>query len=188
VASVVITAAVIGYSMLVGNANEERGTAGDTVTSGVTSGVAGIRKVADTAAELASRGEGASQLGETRHRPNSDTTLLQVRKVFDPDGRTAPAGMEWYGIRARTCMHADARASGSVPWSQWVVVTESGKRYTGREAEWTDFPPQQYSTDRVGPGKCNVGWVLVEVPRGPFREVVMVAFRPSSPDVLEWAV
>jgi hypothetical protein len=85
-------------------------------------------------------------------------------------------------------MHAGARASGAVPWSQWVVVTESGARYSGQRVPWSDFPPQQYATDSIGRGDCTVGWVLVEVPRRTFRQVVRVALRPNSPDVLEWAV
>ena len=54
---------------------------------------------------------------------------LQVRKVPAPDRRSAPAGMEWFGIRARTCVHADAEPSRGVPWSAWAVITDAATRY-----------------------------------------------------------
>ncbi|MBJ7357275.1 hypothetical protein [Nocardioides sp.] len=68
------------------------------------------------------------------------------------------------------------------------MVTGSGLSYAGERVPWDDFPPQQYSTDEVAPGECNVGWVLVSVPRGSFREVVTVAFRPFTAGAVEWAV
>ena len=129
-----------------------------------------------------------SEVGETRSGANSDSTLLQVRTVPAPASRSAPAGMEWYGIRARTCMRAAAGPSGGVPWSAWVVVTDAATRYIARRVPWDDFPAQQYPTTGIGPGRCNIGWVLVAVPRGTSRDVVQVTFTPRNADALEWAV
>ena len=186
----VITCTVVGYSVVTGG-----GTASladdDTsvVTSGLTSGgTGGGAEGSNAAASAAPREEAATELGETRSRANSDTTLLQVRKVLAPADRSAPKGQEWYGIRARTCMHADADASGDVSWSEWVVSTSTGLSYSGRRTDRTDFPPQQYSTNGIGSGRCTVGWILVVVPRGSFQKVVSVTFRPTSPDKITWAV
>jgi len=172
-AAVVITATVVGLSTAAGPGGEEGRPAQD-------------RSTVDAAPEPTAAVP--SQVGETRRGANADTTLLQVRKVLAPEGRTAPEGQEWYGVRARTCMHTDAHASGGVPWSEWVVVTDAGLSYNGRKAPWADFPPQQYSTAPVRLGRCNVGWVLVAVPRGTFRHVDTVEFRPHSPDKPTWAV
>ena len=182
-----ITGAVIGFSMLVGNGTVNDGGITDH-RGDVTSRGTGTPDMTATGAAPASSRRVTSEVGDTRHGANTDTTLLQVRKVLAPPGRTAPAGMEWYGIRARTCVDADARASGGVRWSDWAAVTDSTTRYPGRRVAWDDFPPQQYSTDGIDPGTCHVGWVLVAIPRGTFRDVTMVTFRPTSPDPLEWAV
>jgi hypothetical protein len=172
-AAVAITAAVIGLSTAAGPGTPRPGAVDDTLS---------------TAPDPTTAASQASEVGETRVGANSHTTLLQVRKVLAPTDRSAPEGQEWYGIRARTCMHADAHGSGGVPWAEWVVETDIGISYAGRRVPWTDFPPQQYSTDGVRRGKCNVGWVLVAVPRGTFRDVVKVRFRPHSADKPTWAV
>ena len=96
--------------------------------------------------------------------------------------------MEWYGIRARTCMHADAGRGGGVPWSAWVVVTDSGTRYPARRVAWDDFPRQQYATTSIAPGRCNTGWVLVAVPRGTSRDIAVVTLTMGNAKALEWSV
>ena len=170
VASVVITGLVVGVSVVAGPGSPGRPEKPLGVPSAPTPSAA------------------TSEVGQTRSGPNTNMTLLQVRKVLAPPGRTAPAGREWFGIRARTCLRAGARRSGGVPWSAWVVTTRSGATYAGRRVPWDDFPPQQYSIDGIEPGACNVGWVLVDVPQGTFRRVVSVGFRASGPDGVEWVV
>ncbi len=174
-ASVVITGVVVGLPVALGPSTSGPGGAEPDASATSTAPTPDSPVV-------------ASEVGQTRGGANSDTTLLQVRKVLAPADRSAPEGREWFGIRARTCMHPDARASGRVPWSAWVVATESGLSYAGERVPWDDFPPQQYSTSEVAPGECNVGWVLVSVPRGSFREVVAVAFRPFTAGAVQWAV
>jgi len=131
---------------------------------------------------------GVVEVGETRSRDQSDTTLLQVRKVLAPAGRQAPAGHEWFGIRARTCMHDDARASGQLAWSTWVILDEAGNEYRGAPVPWGDFPPQQLPTTRIAPGACSVGWVLIEVPESTYKKIEKVTFRTGGAAASEWLV
>ena len=129
-----------------------------------------------------------TEVGQERSGDSSDTVLLQVRKVLAPTGRTAPTGREWFGIRARTCMNDGAARSGELRWSGWAVVTDTNRSYAGRAAPWTDFPDQQYGSPGLDGGACQVGWILVSVPRGTFRHVVEVDYRPGNPDGLTWQV
>lgn len=133
-------------------------------------------------------GAGVVEVGQTRSREQSDTTLLQVRKVLAPAGRRAPAGQEWFGIRARICMHADARTSGRVTWFSWVIVDDSGTEFRGAPLPWDDFPPQQLPTTRIEPGACSVGWVLIEVPEPTYQKIVTVTFRTGGSAASVWLV
>lgn len=127
------------------------------------------------------------QIGETRVGENADTTLLQVRKLQPPPDRAPPVGEEWFGIRAQTCMHTDASPSGGLPWSSWAVEDDLGQEYVGRTAPWDDYPAQQFPTTGIEPGACNLGWVLVAVPKGTSRSLVKVIFRAAEPPA-EWAI
>jgi hypothetical protein len=151
---------------------------------------AGDNAQADPPRQLSTQREAPSvgEVGQTRSREEADTTLLQVRKILAPQDRQAPAGQEWFGIRARTCMHADARASGRLAWSTWVVTTQEGRVYRGAAVPWKDFPPQQLPTTPIQPGECQVGWVLVEVPKGTFKTVDNVSLRLGGATVARWAI
>jgi hypothetical protein len=178
-AAVLTTGTVIGYSLLLGIGDDRpghRSGAGtlDRVSSGVAQDTDGRRH--------------SSVVGVILEGARSDTTLLQVRKVKAPKDRAAPAGQEWYGIRARTCRHAGAGDRDRSPWSDWEIVTSDGTTYPARRVSWTDFPPQQFPTDGIAAGRCAVGWVLVAVPRGTYRNVVAVRYRSYSPAGLEWEV
>lgn len=184
VAAGLVLGTVVCYSLLL-----DEGTGDDP--SGERAGTSDteqLGRVSSGLSEDPGRGRRGSKVGVTLEGRRSDTTLLQVRRVRAPEDRSAPSGQEWYGIRARTCRHADAGDRARSPWSDWVVVTRSGASYTARDTPWTDFPPQQYASDGVGPGECTVGWVLVAVPRGTYREVVRVVFRPRIAHPLEWPV
>lgn len=185
VAAGLTTGTVICYSLLLGHGNGE-GRPDDPPAESAGTGTLG-RVSSGVSDEPPERRRG-SLVGVTLEGGRSDTTLLQVRRVRAPDNRSAPKGQEWYGIRARTCRHANAGDRGRSPWSEWVVVTASGASYPGRPAPWTDFPPQQYPADGVGEGECTVGWVLVPVPRGTYRDVVRVVLRPRTANPLEWEV
>lgn len=180
--TVVVGAAVIAYSVFPANGaspNRPHTAAPDQAAAPVVDlSVAAFTRPATT----------ASEIGEDRTTPGGDTTLLQVRKVLAPAGRTAPAGREWYGIRARTCLRSDVARSGSTGWSDWAVVTDEGRRYAGRTAAWKDFPAQQYRSPGLRGGECLTGWVLVAVPRGTFRHVTQVAYRPGDLDALTWQI
>jgi hypothetical protein len=132
--------------------------------------------------------DGPSEVGQTRAGENADTTLLQVRKVVAPSGSEPSAGEEWFGLRAETCVHADASPSGAVGWSSWLAVDNDGEKYRGTEAPFDDFPPQQFATTRIQPGECNTGWILIAVPEGASRTIETVVFRPNAPEPAEWAV
>ena len=132
--------------------------------------------------------EGPSEVGETRLAVNADTTLLQIRRIRPPSAFVPPAGREWFGIRARTCLRPDARPSGGLPWSSWAVTDDEGQRYLGSPPPWDDYPAQQLPTTGLQPGQCNLGWVLIALPEGTSRRVETVVFRPKSPTPAEWAV
>ena len=129
-----------------------------------------------------------SEVGQTRAGENSDTTLLHVRKVVAPAGREPGAGREWLGIRAETCVHPDAAPSGAVGWSSWLAATDAGTTYRGEDAPWDDFPPQQFGGIRIEPGDCNVGWILIAIPEGAWKQIESVTFRPKAPEPATWAV
>jgi len=129
-----------------------------------------------------------SEVGQTRAGENSDTTLLQTRLIHPPADRLPPSGEEWFGIRARTCLHPGASPSGGLPWSSWAVVDGQGSRYRGSDAPWADYPPQQLPTTGLRAGACHVGWVLVAVPEGAGKRIETVVFRLRSPNPAEWAV
>ena len=129
-----------------------------------------------------------SEVGETRFADNADTTLLQIRHIRPPSAYAPPGGAEWYGVRARTCLHADARPSGGLPWSSWAVADRDGTRYLGSEPPWDDYPAQQLPTTGLQPGRCNLGWVLIALPEGTSRRISAVLFRPRSATPAEWAV
>jgi hypothetical protein len=130
----------------------------------------------------------ASEVGQTRTGENADTTLLQTRRIHPPADRRPGPRKEWFGIRARTCVHADARPSGGLPWSSWAVIDTRGQRYLGSAPPWDDYPDQQLPTTGIRAGQCHVGWVLVAIPRGAFAQVEQVVFRPRGPRPAEWAV
>lgn len=132
--------------------------------------------------------EDPSEVGQTRIGENADTTLLQVRKVAAPAGREPAPGEEWFGIRAETCVHPDASPSGGVGWSSWLVIDEAGENHRGEDAPWDDFPPQQLPSTGIEPGECNIGWVLIGVPKGTAKTIETVVFRPTAPEPAEWAI
>ena len=131
--------------------------------------------------------ERPSEVGETRFGVNADTTLLQVRHIRPSSAHAPPPGQEWFGIRARTCLHPEARPSGGLPWSSWGVVDGAGTRYLGSPASWDDYPPQQLPTSGLQPGECNLGWVLIALPKGTSERIETVVFRPRSSAPAEWA-
>ena len=130
----------------------------------------------------------AMSIGETFVGENSDTTLLQVRKIRPPEGREPEPGQVWLGIRASTCMHADAAPSGTLRLSSWVAENGQRQRFPGVDSPWDDYPAQQYSASAVQPGSCNVGWLLVPLPEGEHKQVEKVIFRPESTQPAEWTV
>jgi hypothetical protein len=132
--------------------------------------------------------DGLTEVGETHQGENADTTLLRVKKVVGSDGREAPAGDEWLGIRAETCLHEDATASGGLSWSTWQAIDDDGNKFLGADVPWDDFPPQQLPTTGIDPGECNVGWVLIAVPRGTTKHLHAVIFRPHAPEPAQWVV
>lgn len=184
-AALLTTVTVVGYSVLLGHLSGDRTghRSGPATLGRVSSGLAEDPPTDDPPAQRRS-----SQVGVTREGGRSDTTLLQVRRVGSPRGRSAPDGQEWLGIRARTCRHAGSGDRDRSPWSDWAVETEDGDSFRGARVPWTDFPAQQLPTDGVAEGECAVGWVLVPVPRGTSRHVAVVRYRPYSPAGLEWEV
>jgi hypothetical protein len=164
-------------------------TAAATVEDTAEDTAAGSPTTQDTATPSPSATEdGASEVGETRSGENADTTLLQVRRVAAPAGLEPSTGNEWLGIRAKTCVHADASPSGEVGWSSWQVVDDQDETFRGDDAQFDDFPAQQFESTRIQPGTCNLGWVLIAVPEGAFRSIESVVFRPNAPEPAQWAV
>jgi hypothetical protein len=111
---------------------------------------------------------------------------LQVRRLVPPPSHEPAAGHEWLGIRARICMHPDAKASGKLPWSSWLVTDRNGDRYAGHEQPGTDFPPQRFPTTPIQPGTCSAGWVLADVPRGNVKQLKRVAFVTRTANPFVW--
>ena len=129
-----------------------------------------------------------SQIGEVRTGDHADTTLLQIRKIVAPADRQPPSGQEWFGLRARTCLQDDARRSGALPWNSWAVTSALGESYVGEEVPFDDFPPEQFPTTGLDAGECSVGWVLIATPRGTYKDVTRVTFRPGTPGAADWTV
>lgn len=121
------------------------------------------------------------QIGEKFTAENSDTTLLQVRKINVPADQVDATGGGWMGLRASTCVHADAAPSGRLPLSSWVAEDGRGTRYPGAASPWDGYPAQQFSTEPIASGTCNVGWVLIALPDATYKKIKTVVFRPSSP-------
>jgi hypothetical protein len=184
-ATLTVTAAVFSYSMLPatgapGEGDQAKRTPADTVDATI----AAYEAPASRTVKVDAR----TEVGQERTSEHSDTVLLQIRRVAAPAGRKPATGREWFGIRARTCMHTGASRSGELGWSGWAIVTDANRSYSGRTAPWTDFPGQQYTSRGLAAGECQVGWVLIAVPRGTFRHVVEVCYRPGNPDGLTWRV
>ena len=75
-----------------------------------------------------------------------------------------------------------------LPWSSWAVTSASGESYVGEQAPFDDFPPQQFPTTGLNAGACSIGWVLIAAPRGAYKELTQVTFRPGTPGAVDWAV
>ena len=122
-------------------------------------------------------------LGEAFTGAQVDTTVLQVRKLAPPFGRTSE-GREWLGVRVSVCTHVDAPPGSTLAVSDWVAETSEGQRHAGVESPWLDYPRQELPTTPVQPGACHVGWVVMDVPVGTSEIVRAVTF---APDKAVWA-
>ena len=124
-------------------------------------------------------GQKMMALGESFTGAQVDTTLLQVRKLAPPGGRTSE-GREWLGVRVSVCTHVDAEPGSTLAVSDWVAETDEGQRHAGVESPWLDYPLQELPTTPVQLGACHIGWVLMDVPVGTSEIVRTVTFAPDG--------
>jgi hypothetical protein len=124
-------------------------------------------------------GQKMMALGEAFTGAQVDTTLLEVRKLAPPSGRTSE-GREWLGVRVSVCTHADAEPGSTLAVSDWVAETDDGQRHAGVESPWLDYPVQELPTTPVQLGACHVGWVVMDVPVGTSENIRTVTFAPDG--------
>lgn len=125
------------------------------------------------------------QLGKPLSADGVTTTIEQVKRDFTNGERDyAPSNhsLQWLGVRARTCVAADADPGGASGWFQFTAVDARGNWYPA--LTWSgDYPlpstewplPRYPSYGEVPSGSCAAGWLLIAVPKtAKISQVVFV--------------
>lgn len=134
-------------------------------------------------------GDRSLKVGQPRKGRAIRTTLEDVRYPYPQTASRVPdEGNVWLGLRIEQCLADDEEvdtADVTTYNGEWAALTTQGTEYAGSGSSWSDWPSPKFP-ETVGliAGRCNSGWLALEVPDG--TKISSIMWRPQGQPTAEW--